>query len=196
MAYQQIPDSILWFVLEDGSMAACTFQAEHEVVGWSRHMTPGTVGTVACLPAQPPGRHTELWAAVTRNSVWGVERMAARVDETLFTDDGLGYESSMETLRINIEGRDGFSFPAKKLIARLAVYAAQSGEAWIAPGGSGETANRDKRRMIRWDWENGMTESEIQLDSGFRRDASVQIWTEDHGPLTILAVAPIASAGN
>ena len=32
MAYQQEPDSLLWFVLDDGTCAVCTYNPEHEVI--------------------------------------------------------------------------------------------------------------------------------------------------------------------
>ena len=51
MAYQQEPDSILWCVLRNGTLAAMTYQRDQEVVGWHRHITDGEVESVATIPS-------------------------------------------------------------------------------------------------------------------------------------------------
>jgi hypothetical protein len=187
MAYQQVPDSILWFALADGSMVTCTYQVEHEVIGWARQ-TSGEAKAVACIPGD---RRSELWAAINRGSL-GIDRLSSRVDEMLFADAGAAYESSVELLRINYEDRDGASFPAKKLIPRVSIYTVRSVQAWVAQGSNDA---RNKRRKIRWDWSPYVSESNIQVDSGFERDANLQIWVEGAEPLTILAVAPYMAGG-
>lgn len=37
MAYQRFPDSVIWFLLDDGSLRSMTYMPEQEVWGWSRH---------------------------------------------------------------------------------------------------------------------------------------------------------------
>lgn len=193
MAHQQIPDGLLWFALEDGTAAVCTYNPEHEVVGWARQETAGRIGALACIPGD---RHSELWAAVRRGSTWYIERLARRADETVFTDAGSPYESAMETLRVTYEGREGSAFPSKKLIARLVVSAIRSKEAWAAPAPRGAmgTDPWEKRRRIRWDWHPQLSDADIQMDSGFDRDAAIQIRTSD-GPLTIVGISPVVTAG-
>lgn len=41
MAYQQAPDSLIWAVLDDGTMIAMTYMPEHEIWAWSRHSLAG-----------------------------------------------------------------------------------------------------------------------------------------------------------
>lgn len=53
VAYQRYPDSVVWFLLNDGSMLSMTFVPDQEVCAWARHTisqptayTPGTLKAV------------------------------------------------------------------------------------------------------------------------------------------------------
>lgn len=60
MAYQQEPYSILWLCRSDGTLVACTFDREQDVVAWHRHpLSEGDIECVECIPA-PTGRD-DLW---------------------------------------------------------------------------------------------------------------------------------------
>lgn len=193
MAHQQIPDGLLWFALEDGTAAVCTYNPEHEVVGWSRQETAGRIGALACIPGD---RHSELWAAVRRGATWYIERLARRADETVFSDAGNPYESALETLRVTYEGKEGSAFTSKKLISRLVVSAIRSKEAWAAPAPKGAPGADpwERRRRIRWIWSPQLSDEDIQLDNGFTRDAAIQIRTSE-GPLTVVGISPVVTAG-
>ncbi len=47
---QQLPDSILWCVLADGTLAALTYERDQEVVGWHKHTTLGKVKSICVIP--------------------------------------------------------------------------------------------------------------------------------------------------
>ena len=49
-AYAENPDSIVWCVLDDGTLAALTYVREHKVFGWHRHETAGKYESVASVP--------------------------------------------------------------------------------------------------------------------------------------------------
>lgn len=68
--YQQAPYSVIWCVLDDGTLAACTYMRMHEVAGWHTHETDGFVERVACIPN---GDKDEVWLVV-RRTVDGVEK--------------------------------------------------------------------------------------------------------------------------
>ncbi len=96
-AYQQSPHSIVWCVLEDGSMAAFTYEREHKVVGWHRHETEGAFESVCCIPGV---EGDEVWCIVRRmvqgETVRYVERLAPFFDGddpciAYFVDCGLSY---------------------------------------------------------------------------------------------------------
>ena len=51
LAYQQEPDSIIWMVLGDGTLATLTLSREQSVTAWSRHDLGGQVKSVVTLPS-------------------------------------------------------------------------------------------------------------------------------------------------
>jgi hypothetical protein len=189
MAYQKIPNSVVWFSLEDGSALSLTIQDEHGVAAWARHSTDGFIGSIACVPG---GRETELWAAVRRGGAWGIERLASAIDELCFHDPGGLYESVLETLRVNMDSQGGSLMAAKKFIPRVTLYAIRSADAWAAPKTDRDGA---KRRRVALEWSADMTEADLQLDSGFEKNAGVRIWAGGDGPLTLLAISPVIAPG-
>ena len=48
--YAQSPYSIVWAVLDDGTLLSLTYLREHDVWGWTPHETSGTVESVISLP--------------------------------------------------------------------------------------------------------------------------------------------------
>lgn len=44
IAYQRYPDSVLWCLLDDGSLASMTFIPDENVCGWARHTLAGGAG--------------------------------------------------------------------------------------------------------------------------------------------------------
>jgi len=109
IAYQQEQDSIVWCVLNDGSLIGLTYQRDQEVVGWHNHQiggtsdaagTKATVDSVAVIPSID-GSTDEAWLVVKR---WinGVEVRYLEVisqglgetdsiEDSFFVDSGLSY---------------------------------------------------------------------------------------------------------
>ena len=189
MAYQQIPDSLLWFALEDGTAATCTLQQEHDVAAWASHETGGKIGDLACVPS---GDHSELWAAVRRGGEWKIERLASRTSEDTFTDAGEPFESLIETLRVNMESQNGSLMAAKKFIPRVTVFALRTKGMWIAPKSD---TGRSRKRYMKFNYSHLMGEMDIQLDNGFDRNAGLQIWSDENAPLTVLGLSPTLTVG-
>lgn len=71
LAYQQQPDAILWCVRGDGQLIAMTYERDQKVVGWHRHVTDGTVESVATIYGL--GTEDEIWMVVNR-TINGVPR--------------------------------------------------------------------------------------------------------------------------
>jgi len=63
--YQQSPDSIIWAVMSDGTLAAVTYQRQHSVIGWHRHDTQGQFLAVTSIPNKY-SREDEVWVLVKR----------------------------------------------------------------------------------------------------------------------------------
>jgi hypothetical protein len=65
--FQELPDSILWTVLEDGSFVGVTLEREQRVVAWHRHAIggEGEVESVECI-RNPITKLDEVWLSVKR----------------------------------------------------------------------------------------------------------------------------------
>ncbi len=66
IAHQRNPDSILWCVLDDGSLVSMTYEREQDVVAWSDHPIDGTVQSVCVVPSS---QEDEIWLSVAREII-------------------------------------------------------------------------------------------------------------------------------
>jgi len=113
MAFANVPFSCLYFVLSNGSMLACTYLKDQEVLGWSEFTTDGEFESV-CVVAED--QEDVVYAAV-RRQVGGatrryVERQRSRrinsASDAFFVDAGLsrdGAASAQVTGLGHLEGR-------------------------------------------------------------------------------------------
>lgn len=79
MAYQEVPDKVLWCLTADGSIAALTFSAEQEVAALSRHDISGFAESVAVIP-NLDDCSDELWLEVRRTTETGSFRSVEWLD--------------------------------------------------------------------------------------------------------------------
>lgn len=94
-AYQQVPHSLVWCVLDDGTLLSLTYVREHDVWAWAEHETEGTIESVAVVPE---GEADTLYLAVLR-TLNGVEvRTIERIATRTVTDaaDGIFLDSSYD----------------------------------------------------------------------------------------------------
>lgn len=77
-AYQQIPQSIVWAVRDDGVLLGLTYVREHLVTGWHRHTVDGVVENVCVVPE---GSEDTVYLVVLRN----INGVAKRYHERMFT---------------------------------------------------------------------------------------------------------------
>ena len=190
MAYQQEPDSLLWFVLDDGTCAVCTYNPEHEVIGWSRQIFGKKIAGTAAMTSEVK---TEIFCW---SSDYALLYMKDRTAEAGYTDYDGNYESRIRTLRLAGNGEDGSAYTSEKLIARLIVSVLRSSGAWAAPGDySDDGRNWERRRRIEMDYTEYVKDEEIQLDNGFSIDACIQIRSMDDKPLTIAGITPVITTG-
>ena len=94
LTYQQVPNSIVWCVRDDGALLGMTYIKEQDVYAWHKHTTAGKFIDVCSISGD---REDELWAVVKRDGNYYVELMADQVQqdtpETQFYVDG-GYRIS------------------------------------------------------------------------------------------------------
>ncbi len=193
MAYQQEPDSLLWFVLDDGTCAVCTYNPEHEVIGWSRQEFSGKMQAISAMTGSSK---TEIIFDYERDTGHSMAYLRSRAIQNGYFDIAEIYESRIRTLRLTGNGDDGSAYTSKKFIARLIVSVLRSSGAWAAPGDySDEGRNWERRRKIEMDYTEYVKDEEIQLDNGFSTDACIQIRSIDNKPLTIAGITPVITIG-
>lgn len=108
MFYQQEPDSIVWFVRDDGVLLSLTYLKEQQVLAWNRHDTYDGAHTFESVCATPGTGADEVWFVVKRGSFRSIERMLLRTQSTdpadqYFVDCGFTYDS---TAVISVSGHD------------------------------------------------------------------------------------------
>lgn len=69
-AYQQTPGSTIWIVRDDGLLLALTYMKEHDIWGWSRHITDGEFLSVASIS----GESEDVIMAVVKREIGGLPR--------------------------------------------------------------------------------------------------------------------------
>jgi hypothetical protein len=85
MAYQENPDTILWCVRTDGTIATLTREVDQEVQGWSRQTTDGLYESVASIPNRT-NAYDECWVIVNR-TIGGVAKRYIEVFEDINPPD-------------------------------------------------------------------------------------------------------------
>jgi hypothetical protein len=106
MDYQQEPDSIIWFVRNDGTLLGLTYNRYHKVVGWHRHPMTGSVESICVIPSAD-GSRDELWAAISRTIDGGTKRYIEYIDPDINTDSALVYSGSAVTELTGLEHLEG-----------------------------------------------------------------------------------------
>jgi hypothetical protein len=114
-AYAQAPDSVVWVVLDDGSLVSLTYMKEHEVWGWTTHSSSGATFEDVSVVAEG---NEDVPYFVVRRTVNGqqvryIERLHTRVfasvSDAFFVDSGLTYSGAAATIISglgHLEGQD------------------------------------------------------------------------------------------
>lgn len=115
MAYQQNPDSILWCVCSNGTIATLTREVDQEIQAWSRQVTDGYYESIATIPSQTEP-HDEVWVVVKRaingSDVRYIERFVSpeipeRQDQCFYVHSGLVYDGYGTTADISLSATAG-----------------------------------------------------------------------------------------
>ena len=105
MAYQQNPDSILWFIRKDGQIATLTREIDQEVVAWTRQKTNGIYESISTIP-NPDNPYDEVWVIVKRtvdgSTVRYLEKFESPIvpvieDDSFYVHCGLQYDAYDQT---------------------------------------------------------------------------------------------------
>lgn len=80
MAYQRKPDSIVWCVMDDGSLLALTYMLEHDIWGWTRVVLGGTDPRVENVTVIEEGDQNVVYLQVRRTVAGAPVRYIERID--------------------------------------------------------------------------------------------------------------------
>ena len=112
MAYQQIPNSIVWCVRDDGLLLGLTYIKEQDIYAWHQHTTAGGKFVSVCNI----GGSTEdkLYAVIERGGQYYVEIMESRdkstnVEDQFFVDSGITYEGEPTDEISGLEHLEGYT---------------------------------------------------------------------------------------
>ena len=113
--YQEVPDSIVWVVFDDGTMASLTYNREHQMAAWTHHeITGGLVESVCVIPENGKDVvylvvNRTVGAVVTRY----IERLDDRTSATCsFLDGSKAYAGAPATVFSGLEHLEGKSVMA------------------------------------------------------------------------------------
>lgn len=104
MAFQQIPDAILWCIRDDGEIATFSYERKENITAWSRQVTDGDFESVAIIHG---GTEDEIWVAVERtidsSVVRYIEYFSARdfgsdVNDAFYVDCGATYTTDVNVI--------------------------------------------------------------------------------------------------
>lgn len=120
VALQQLPDTIVWCVLNDGTIATLTYESSQGVRGWAKQITEGKIISAAVLPTSD-GEDEVYWAVRREEGVY-IEKMSAR-DSGNYIDsldmENLEYTSIYSPMPLETQLEQGFSLHMRKKISRL-----------------------------------------------------------------------------
>ena len=112
MTYQQIPNSIVWCVRDDGLLLGLTYIKEQDIYAWHQHTTAGGKFVSVCNI----GGSTEdkLYAVIERGGQYYVEIMESRdkstnVEDQFFVDSGITYEGEPVGEISGLEHLEGYT---------------------------------------------------------------------------------------
>lgn len=94
---QQQPDTVIWCLLADGTVAALTYERDQMVTGWSRIVTDGSYLAIAIMPGMGDEEENRIYCAVRRGDAVVIERMAFRVQRgaaLCYCDSAVEYEGT------------------------------------------------------------------------------------------------------
>lgn len=111
-AYARNPESIIWAVLNDGSLISLTYKREHQIWAWTTHTIAGDVESIAAIREDDRDavyivvQHTN--GTGTRRDVLRLhDRTFATVDDAFFVDFGVSYDGVATTTLTGFDHLEG-----------------------------------------------------------------------------------------
>lgn len=108
--YQQTPGSVVWVVRGDGVLLALTYMKEHEIWGWSRHITDGHITSIVSVSSD---NDDAVVVVVQRDGKYFMERLAPKwkevdgIAEAFYVDCGISYKGAATRTITGLEHLEG-----------------------------------------------------------------------------------------
>ncbi|GAH44963.1 unnamed protein product, partial [marine sediment metagenome] len=100
--FQNEPDSIGWYIREDGQLIGVSYEPEFDITGWFRLVTDGEFESISVTDGFADNRYDDVYVSVKRviegndyRYIEKLERPLARediVENAFYVDSGLTYE--------------------------------------------------------------------------------------------------------
>ncbi len=142
-AFQRSPDSVLWCVMDDGSLLGMTYHKEHQVWGWHQHETDGTFEAVASIPG---ATYDDVYFVVNRTvgaaTVRYIEKLSDKwrgedgIENAMFLDSALSYSGSAVTSFAGLDHLEGETVSALVDGSPVANLVVTDGTITLATAGS------------------------------------------------------------
>ena len=87
IAVQRQPDTRVWFVKSDGTMAMLVYERADDVIGWSRFQMDGAIEAVCVLPSSTDD---DVYVVVRRTINGATTRYVEKLGTSSMTEDGNG----------------------------------------------------------------------------------------------------------
>lgn len=137
IAYAQNPDSVVWMVMDDGSLAGMTYERDQEVIAFHTHTIGGTDVSVVSVATIPGTEGDEVWLIVKRtingSTTHYVERLSVGMadDEVVgngrFLDSYLTYTGSSTTTITGLGHLEGQSVYAWGSVGKQGPFTVTAG---------------------------------------------------------------------
>lgn len=141
-AYQEVPNSTIWCVRDDGVLLGLTYMNDQQVLAWHRHDTDGLVESVCVIPE---GGEDALYLVVNRASGRMVERMATRnftdIRDAIFMDAALSYDGrNTSAVTMTLSGGSTWDYDNLLTVTRSTAgfgYDEAGNEVWFTAAADG-----------------------------------------------------------
>jgi hypothetical protein len=107
MAYAQEPDSIIWFVLNNGTLIGLSYDKANEVAAWHRHPSAAIWHSLAVIP-DPPTLSDQVWMLSERTVVFGILEITNYFIEIMRPDCGVDAATRYSGPPVNAIGGLGY----------------------------------------------------------------------------------------
>ncbi len=109
MAYEQVPDSVLWCVRNDGVLLSATYDpsVDDDVfggVGWARHTLTGDVKSIASIPRDDVD---QTWIVVERTINGSTVKYIEYLDSSIYMDSSLSYSGAATSVLSGLAHLEG-----------------------------------------------------------------------------------------